>query len=160
MGQIFIHARELIHEHTGRDMPIAVTEFNSAYDKSVGGETTPDSHYNAIWLADVLGSMIRNGVFMANEWYLTAKAAMAVWTCRSVRGVPQLLHLSMYKKFGNELIYSSSDDPDLSIYAARREDGALTVMVINLSLEEKAKAIRIGDRPEVQGEAWLFDPGT
>ena len=71
--RIIIHARELIHEHTGRDLPIAVTEFNSAYDKSFGGETTPDSHFNAIWMADVLGRLIRNGVFMANQWYLTAK---------------------------------------------------------------------------------------
>ena len=67
-------------------------------------------------------------------------------------------HIQLYKKFGNELVYSSSDDPDLSIYAARREDGALTVMVINLSLEEKTKAIRIGDQAQVQAEAWLFDP--
>ena len=71
--QIIIHARELIQQYTGRDLPIAITEFNSAYDQSVGGEATPDSHYNAIWLADVLGRMIKNGVFMANEWYLTAK---------------------------------------------------------------------------------------
>jgi hypothetical protein len=31
-------------------------------------------------------------------------------------------------------------------------------MVINLSLEEKVKALRIGDGTRVQGEAWLFDP--
>ena len=37
--KIFIHARELIHEHAGREIPIAVTEFNSAYDKSFDGQT-------------------------------------------------------------------------------------------------------------------------
>jgi len=37
----------------------------------------------------------------------------------------------LYKKFGNEF-YSSSDGPDLSIYAAKREDGAITIMVINI----------------------------
>ena len=59
--------------------------------------------------------------------------------------------------FGNELIYSSSDDPDLSIYAARRADGALTVIVINISAKEKVKAIRVEAQPQVQAEAWLFD---
>lgn len=51
-----------------------------------------------------------------------------------------------------------TDDSDLSIYSARREDGTLTVFVVNLSLEEKTKAIRIEVRGQVQAEAWLFDP--
>jgi hypothetical protein len=157
--KIIIHARELIHQYTGRDLPIAVTEFNSAYDKSVGGEATPDSHYNAIWMADVLGRMIRNRVFMANEWALTAKGGFGgLGLVGPLDVYPAYYAYQLYKKFGNELLYSSSDDPDLSIYAARREDGALTVMVINLSLEEKTKAIRIGDQAQVQAEAWLFDP--
>jgi hypothetical protein len=124
----------------------------------VGKETTPDSHYNAIWMAAVLGSMIKNKVFMANEWYLTAKGGSGGLGLISGYGLfPSYYTYQMYKKFGNELIYSSSDDPDLQVYAARREDGALTVMVGNLSLEEKTKAIRIGDQTEVQAEAWLFD---
>jgi alpha-L-arabinofuranosidase len=157
--KIIIHARELIHQYTGRDLPIAVTEFNSAYDKSVGGEATPDSHYNAIWIADVLGRMIKNGVFMANEWALTAKGGFGgLGLVGPLDVYPAYYAYQMYQKFGNELVYSSSDDPDLSIYAARRDDGILTIIVINLSLEEKAKAIRIGDQAQVEAEAWLFDP--
>ncbi len=157
--KIIIHARELIHEYAGRDIPIAVTEFNSSYDKSVGGEATPDSHFNAIWMADVLGRMIKNGVFMANEFSLVAKGGVGSWGLIGQFDVyPSYYTYQMYKKFGNELIYSSSDDPDLSIYAARRADDALTILVINLALEEKAKAIQIGDQIKVQAEAWLFDP--
>jgi glycosyl hydrolase family 39 (putative alpha-L-iduronidase) len=157
--KIVIHARELIHQYAGRDLPIAITEFNSAYDKSVGGEATPDSHYNAIWMADVLGRMIKNGVFMANEWALTAKGGFGgLGLVGPLDVYPAYYAYQLYKQFGDELVYSSSDDPDLSIYAARREDGALTLMIINLSQEEKAKAIQIGDGAEVQAEAWLFDP--
>jgi alpha-L-arabinofuranosidase len=157
--KIFIHARELIHEHTGRDIPMAVTEFNSAYDKSFGGETTPDSHYNAIWMGNVLGSMIKNGVFMANVWALTAKAGYGGLGLIAQDDVfPSYYIYQMYKKFGSELIYSSSDDPDLPIYVARRSDGALTVIVINLSREEKTKAFDIGDQTQIQAETWLFDP--
>ena len=157
--KIIIHARELIHEHTGRDLPIAVTEFNSAYDKSVGGEATPDSHYNAIWLADVLGRMIKNDVFMANEWALAATGgAGGLGLISSLDLFPAYYTYQLYKKFGNELVYSSSDDPDLSVYAAQREDGALTMMVINLSLEERTKAIQIAGQSQVNAETWLFDP--
>ena len=157
--KIVIHARELIHQYTGRDIPIAVTEFNSDYSKPVGGEATPDSHFNAIWLADVLGRLIKNGIFMANHWMLTSKGGQGGWGLVGHSEVyPSYYVYRLYKKFGNELVYSSSDDPDLSIYAARREDGALTVIIINLALEEKTKAIRIEGHAQVQAETWLFDP--
>ncbi|MCI0556213.1 MAG: hypothetical protein L0287_35165 [Anaerolineae bacterium] len=157
--KIIVRLREKIHQHTGRDIPVAVTEFNSAYDKSVGGEATPDSHFNALWLADVLGRMIKNGVFMANHWMLTSKGGQGGWGLVGNADVyPAYYVYQLYKKFGNELVYSSSDDSDLSIYAARRADGALTVIVLNLSLEEKRKAIRIEGQAPVQAEAWLFDP--
>ena len=156
--KILLHAQELIRQYAGRDLPIAVTEFNSAYDKSVGGDATPDSHYNAIWMADVLGRMIKNHVLMANEWALTAKGGFGgLGLVGSVDMYPAYYAYQMYKQFGNGLIYSSSDDPDLSVYAAKREDGALTVMVINLSLEEQTKALQIGDQTQIQAETWLFD---
>jgi len=156
--QIIIHARELIHQYTGRDLPIAITEFNSAYDKAVGGEATPDSHYNAVWLADVLGRMIRNGVFMANEWYLTAKGGSGGSGLIGQYDVyPAYYTYQLFRKFGTELVYSSSDDQDVSLYAARGEDGTLTLIMINLSLEEKTKPIRIEDRAQVQADTWLFD---
>jgi hypothetical protein len=56
----------------------------------------------------------------------------------------------------NELVYSSSHDPDLPIYAAKW-DGTLTIIIIHLSLEGKTKAVRIEGQAEFQAEAWLFD---
>ncbi len=156
--KIMIHARELINQYAGRDLPIAVTEFNSAYDKSVGGEATPDSHYNAIWLADVLGRMIKNDVFMANEWALTAKGGFGgLGLVGPLDVFPAYYTYQLYKKFGSELIYSSSDDPDLSIYAARNGDGALTILVINLSSEQKTKPIQVAGQTSVSADIWLFD---
>ena len=157
--KILLHAQELIRQYAGRDLPLAVTEFNSAYDKSVGGDATPDSHYNAIWMADVLGRMIKNHVFMANEWALTAKGGFGgLGLVGAVDMYPAYYAYQLYKKFGNELVFSASDDPDLSVYAAKREDGVLTVMVINLSLEEKTKALQIRGQDQIQAETWLFDP--
>lgn len=157
--KIIIHLRDMIQKETGRDIPIAVTEFNSDYSKSVGGDATPDSHYNAIWLGHVLGSLIKNGVFMANQWMLTSKGGYGGWgLVGRTELYPSYYTYQMYKMFGDELIYSSSDDSNLSIFSAKREDGALTIMVINLSLEEQVKALRIADQSSVNAEAWLFDP--
>ncbi len=157
--KIINYAREVVHRETGRDLPIAITEFNSDYSKAAGGEATPDSHFNAIWMADVLGRMIKNGVFMANQWGLTAKAGYGGLGLIAQSDVfPSYYVYQMYKMFGDELIYSSSDDPDLSVYAARNTEGALTVIIINLSLEEKSRAIRIEGQAATQAEVWLFDP--
>ena len=157
--KIISRARELIYQYAGRELPIAVTEFNSSYGNSVGGDATPDSFYNAIWMADVLGRLIKNGVYMANEFSFVSKGGVGGFGLIDGYEVhPSYYTYQMYKKFGNELIYSSSDDPDLPMYAARRDDGTLTVMVINLGLEAKTKAVRIGDQTEVRAEAWLFDP--
>lgn len=157
--KIVIYLRTLIHQTTGRDLPIAVTEFNSHYNQVTKGEATPDSQYNAIWLADVLGRLMSNGVFMADQWLLTTRDAQGGWgLIGSGELRPSYYVYQMYKMFGSELVYSSSDDPDLSIYAAKRNDGALTIIVINLSLVEKTKPLRIENEANAEAEAWLFDP--
>ncbi|HEY2981577.1 MAG TPA: hypothetical protein VGJ22_10375 [Anaerolineales bacterium] len=156
---IIIRLRGLIHETTGRDLPIAVTEFNSAYNKSVGGDTTPDSHYNAIWLADVLGRLIRNGVFMSNQWMLTSKGGFGGWgLVGPSEPHPSFYVYQLYRKFGDQLVYASSDDLDLSIYAARAADDSLTIIVINLSFDQKTKPLRIEGVDGARAEAWMLDP--
>lgn len=157
--KIIPRARELIAEHTGRNLPIAVTEFNSAYDKSVGGEATPDSHLNAIWAADVLGRMITQDVFMANIWSLTAKGGYGGLGLVGQSDVyPAYYTYQMYSMFGQELVYSASEVEGLSVYAAKREDGTLTIIVVNRSAEAQKKALVVAGSSQVSAEAWLFDP--
>jgi hypothetical protein len=43
-------------------------------------------------------------------------------------------------------------------YTARRADGALTIIVTNLSLKEKTKAIPIEKQAQIQAESWPFNP--
>jgi hypothetical protein len=158
--RIVVYLRNLIHQTTGRDLPIAVTEFNSDYTKVAGGQASPDSYYNAIWTSDVLGRLIRNKVFMADQWMLTSEQGDADgWGLIGDTELrPSYYVYQMYRKFGNELVYASSDHPGLSIYAARRADGALSIMVINLALNEETQSLEIENESSHQAETWLFDP--
>jgi hypothetical protein len=150
--------RALIHTETGRDLPIAVTEINSHWTKAVGGEATPDSHYNAIWLADVLGRMGRNGVFMMNQWMLTSQGGQGGWGLIDTSRVRPSYHVyQLYGQFGSERVYASSDDANVSVYAARRDDGALTVIVINLASAPVDTALRLANAQPGPAETWLFD---
>ncbi len=150
--------RQIILDTTGREYPIAVTEVNSNSSLSCGGEASLDSFYNALWFADVLGRLIENQVDIAASWDMQGigPRCYGLITSNGVR--PIYYTYVMYTHFGGELVSATSTDPDVPVYAALREDGALTVIVINLGPEAAAKTLDLGAF-EAGGDAevWLFD---
>jgi hypothetical protein len=139
-----MYLRDLVHQETGRDIPIAVTETNSNWTKISSGEATPDSFYNAIWWADSLGQMIRQRVLLVNHWLLADAGATGAWgIVGRDKPRPTYYVYQVYKHFGDELLYSASGVADVSIYAAKRKDGALTLVVINLSDKEQRVSLEL-----------------
>jgi hypothetical protein len=64
----------------------------------------------------------------------------------------------MYQHFGGERLHATSDTTLLSVYAAEREDGALTVMIINRAAEEREETLQIASAPTPSdAEVWRFD---
>ncbi len=157
--QIVRNLRKTIREETGRDLPVGITEFNSHWSKAVSGEATPDSFYNAIWLGDVLGRLITEKVDLATQFLLVSGAdgsGFGLLSPYSPR--PSYFTYLLYKQFGRELVASASGVPDVTIYAAQRADGTLTVMMINLGDTEARTVLRIvgreGDGP---AEVYVLD---
>ncbi len=150
--------RQIIFDTTGREYPIAVTEVNSNSSLSCGGEASLDSFYNALWFADVLGRMIDNQVDIAASWDMqgVGSRCYGLITSNSVR--PIYYTYLMYTHFGSELVGANSPDPDVSVYAALRDDGALTIIVINLGPNEAVKTLDFGSfEAGGNAEVWLFD---
>lgn len=155
---IIPNLRQLIREVTGRDIPIAVTEFNSDSNQSAGGEAGLDTFYNAIWLADVLGRLIKNQVDIASYWDLQGQGNRSWGLMERYNVRPTYYAYLMYSHFGTELLASDSADADVPVYAALRDDGALTVMVVNLGPDEKIKTLDIrGFDAGGPAEVWRFD---
>jgi alpha-L-arabinofuranosidase len=151
------YLRDLVQAETGRDLPIAVTETNSDWSKAVGGVATPDSHYNAIWWADSLGRMIRERVLLVNYWLISYN--QGGWNLVARDGPsPTYYVYEVYKHFGEQLVYSASGVADVSIYAARRADGALTLVVINLSDEEKRVRLEVAGGAPTAASVIRLDP--
>jgi len=151
-----IYLRGLIDEYTGRDLPIAFTEVNSDPSPKFRGEATPDSFYNAIWYADILGQMITEDVFMVNHFMLANRTSgHGLIAGSEVR--PTYYTFQLYKHFGEQLVYASSGEVDVRVYAAKRADGALTIMVINLSNSVKDVGLQIAELDLSVAEAWLLD---
>lgn len=154
--QMVVYMRQLIREHTGRDLPIAFTEVNSTPTDAFGAPASPDSFYNAIWYADVLGQMAQQRVFMINNWVLSARrGGLGLIAGSEIR--PTYYVFQLYKPFGSELVYSASGLTDVSIYAAKRADGALTLMVINLSDRAQQAPLQVQGLKLSSAELWRLD---
>lgn len=145
--------RALIREHAGRDIPVGVTEVNSSWASTSGGEATLDSHFNAIWWADSLGRMIRQGTDIVAQFCLVGEYGLM----NKYDPLPIYNVYQMYQRFGTQLVYAASDRSDLSVFAAKREDGALTVMVVNLGDGETSYPLQIDGMEDCDVEVWRFD---
>ncbi|MEM7336684.1 MAG: hypothetical protein AAF490_31685 [Chloroflexota bacterium] len=134
--------RQEIRDITGRDMPIGVMEINSNWSNASLGEATPDSYYNAIWWGDVLGRMINQEVDMVTHFALQhPTAGWGMFGRTEPR--PTYYVYRLYQHMGDELLFSETDDDLVSVVAARRDDGALTVMLINLGDDALTKPLTI-----------------
>ncbi len=149
--------RETIARVTGRDLPIAVTEINSSWANNIGGEATMDSLYNAIWYGDVLGRLIRGGVTIAAYWdFQRRDRSFGLIAGSEVR--PTYYTFQMYARFGETALATDSAVADLNVYAAQRDDGALTVMIVNLSAEAQTAPLTLhGFTPAATAEVWRLD---
>jgi hypothetical protein len=150
--------RDTIREETGRDLPVAVTEFNSHWSQAISGEATPDSFFSAIWLGDILGRLIEQKVDLANQFLLVSGGESGFGILAKYGPRPAYFTYQMYKMFGDQLVYASSDDSTVSVYAARRADGALTLMALNLGDAAVTKPLLLtGFTPSGDAQVWRFD---
>jgi len=155
--RIIPNLHRVIKETTGSDKPVGITEFNSDASNSISTETSPDSFKNALWLSDVLGRLIRQRPEMLAYFSLKTKSSgHGLMDAFDVR--PSYYVYQIYKQFGSHLLASNSDAQYVSIYAAKRDDGALTVILVNLNDNEVRKPLQLdkGDALKLT-EAYLFD---
>lgn len=157
--EIIRRLRATIREVTGRDIPVAVTEFNSHWTRSISGETSPGTLFSGLWLGDVLGRLINQRVEMAAHFLLVSGSDHSDFGLLDrYNARPPYYVYQLYKQFGSELLFAASGIQDASIYAARRADGALTLMVINLGDEPVTAPLALnGFTPAGEAEAWRLD---
>ncbi len=151
--QIIPALREIVRAETGRDIPVAVTEVNSSWAQNAGGEATMDSHYNAIWWADVLGRLIEQDVTMVDQFDLAGTWGIV----GAIAPNPMYYTYLMYKEFGTERVRAVSDDRYVSVYASRRPDGTLAIMIVNLGPTAQTKPLTVLGWAGHSADVWLFD---
>jgi hypothetical protein len=154
--------RRIIKETTGKDLPVGVMEYNSNYANVAGADTSPDSFFGALWLADVMGRMIRQRPEFLAYWYLTSgygSAGHGLMTSFDLR--PSYYVFQIYKRFGNHLLAATSDQLRVSVFAAKQDDGSVTVVFVNRGETAVKQPLQLekGDKLALT-EAYLFDQNT
>ena len=137
------YLRGLIQEETGRDIPVSIMEVNTNWSHAIGGEGTPDSFYNAIWWADSLGRIINQNVDMVGFFTMAHTDGSGLIGRNEPR--PTYYVYNLYQQFGNEKRYGDSGFDEVSIYAAQKEDGTLTLMVVNRGDEDVKAPLTIAN---------------
>lgn len=155
---IIPNLRALVRAAAGRDLPVAVTEVNSNWSATFSGDATPDSHLGAIWWADVLARLIRQRVAIVAQFAMYAPESAGWGMLRAYSTRPAYYVQLLYRRLGTDQVYAASGDPLVSIVAARRKDGALTIMLVNRGADEASLPLRIaGMDPAGAAESWRFD---
>lgn len=155
--RIVPNLRRIVKETIGVDKPVGITEFNSDASNAMGAETSTDSFYNALWLADVLGRMIRTQPDVIAYWLLKNNYAghglMSSFDLRPTYYVYQI-----YKQFGNHLLAAYSPEEYVSLFAAKRDDGTITAIFVNNNNQSISKPFKIeqGDDLKIT-EAYILD---
>jgi len=155
--RIIPNLRRIIRETTGEDKPVAITEFNSDASNASGAETSTDSFYNALWLADILGRTIRTQPDVLAYWLLNTNYAGHGLTTSFDRH-PTYYVYQLYKQFGNHLLKANSPEKYVSLFAAKRDDNTITVIFVNSNDHAISKPLSLENGDDLKlVEAYLFD---
>lgn len=122
----------------GRDVPMAVTEYNliSVGDNDTGAAMT--RAVNALFIADTLGQLVEKGFFLANHWDL-ANGAFGNGTdyglvhADTFSRYPQYYVFPLWTRFGGQILSSTNNLPatTLSVYAGRVDGDTVSLIAIN-----------------------------
>jgi hypothetical protein len=155
-----LHA--IAKEELGREVPVAITEVNSHWSSVIGGAATPDSHANALWWADVFGQIAGGDIEIVGYFNFQSSDRLGGHGLLGRYEVrPTYYAYQLYTQFGTQVV-SATHDGDIRAYAALREDGALTVALINWADAESTTTLDISgfDTAGAEAEITTYDATT
>src|SRR5262245_8764691 len=111
-----------------REIPLLISEYGASYVTDNPKNLT--SIAAAIWTADMLGHLVMQRIDIAAYFTLWGIGNHGVWDNRGkIR--PVYYAFLLFNQFGDRLVRAESDQALLPTYAALRNDGALSLMVLN-----------------------------
>jgi len=111
-----------------REIPLLISEYGASYVTNSPKNLTTQAA--ALWTADMLGRLVTQRIDMAAYFTLWGIENHGVWSSGGkIR--PVYYTFLLFNQFGGQLVRAESDQELLPAYAALRDDGALSLMVVN-----------------------------
>ncbi len=158
------YVRSVMRSVLGKELPIAVTEANSDWSGRVDEETGTNSWRNGLWWAAVLSRLIAADVVMVHQFCLGAISGQGIGLFGPVSynsgPLPIAEVYRMFHLFGQTRIHADHGATGLHMVAARRDDGALTVVVVNTQAREVTVPFSIANGDHKQAQVWRFGVDT
>lgn len=126
----------------GRAIPIGVTEYNLFSGQDNDNQQWMTRAVNALYIADTIGQMIRQGVVMANQWALANGRAGngteygLLHEDNNYYRSPQYYVYTLWSHVGSQLLPVTSSfnaANQLSVYGGRIDANTFTLLAINKS---------------------------
>jgi alpha-L-arabinofuranosidase len=150
--------RRYADDYGRSEMQMGFMETNSHWSATIGGEATADSRYHAVWWADVLGRLITENVDFVAYYSMQSNDQLGVFGLMARFEVrPTYYVYQLYKNFGNRLVFTQSSDNDVRIYGALNDNNQLTMIVINLSDDEKTRSLVLNGSEGGEAQVLRFD---
>ncbi len=151
--------RAAFERHLGRQVPVAVTEYNLIAFQDMDNNQLMRRAVNMLFLADTIGQMATHGVALANQWDLANGRAYngtdyGLLDADSFEPNPQYYALMLWSQFGDEMLNAQSSlnpETTLSVYAGRRADGAITLLAINKTAQPIAVTLALPAQLQLSG---------
>jgi hypothetical protein len=147
-------------------VPLAITEYNLVSFEAGDTERAMTTAMNALFIADSIGQLAKNGVEIANQWNLgngTTGSGTDYGMISMDDGstFPQYEAMATWNRAGSDLFPTDVGTDDLRVYPTRHEDGRVTVLLFNLSGVEMTLQVRFVGRTPGDAElvsVWATDP--
>ncbi len=158
------YVRSLMRDILGREVPIAITEANSDWSGRVDDTTGTNSWRNALWWAAVLARLITAQVVMVNQFCLGAISGQGLGIFGPVSYSSGPLPIAevyrLFRHFGQTLVHADVGNAELHLVASRRDDGALTIIVVNTSAKGQIAPLSIEGMQIAEAKMWRFGVDT
>ncbi|MBK8135668.1 MAG: hypothetical protein IPK52_07505 [Chloroflexi bacterium] len=155
--QLIDNLHQFAADELGRSVPVAITEVNSHWSAIQAGDATPDSYAAALWWADVFGQMLEGDLAIVAYFGLQSSDRLGGHGLLGAYEVrPTYYVYLMYKQFGTRMLAANTES-DVRVYAARREDGAVTILLVNWATQARFLNIDIDGLSVADSEAQITD---
>lgn len=139
-------------EHAaGRQVPIAVTEYNLFSVQEQDVEDWMSRAVNGLYIADTIGQMLQQGFSLANQWDIAhgegaQKPGYGLMQMSTFSRGAQYYIFPLWAQFGSQMLPVTSTlsaAEMLSVYAGRVNDKTVSLMLINKTSEPIAVNSRL-----------------